>query len=120
MAIEFHEIKRKWLLLVVYKPSIQSDSEFTEEVTRTLNHFILFYENVVLLSDLNMTTENLHFNNLMQIFNLNALIQTPTCYQSHNPTSMDNILTNQKPLFKLSKTFETGSPQINFNNHEIP
>ena len=55
-----------------------------------------------------MTTENLHLNNLMQIFNLNALIKTPTCYQSHNPTCIDNILTNQKALFKLSKIFETG------------
>ena len=55
-----------------------------------------------------MTTENLHLNNLLQIFNLNTLITTPTCYQSDNPTSIDNILTNQKPLFKLSKTFKTG------------
>ena len=29
MAIEFHQMKRKWLLLGVYKPSIQSDSVFT-------------------------------------------------------------------------------------------
>ena len=55
-----------------------------------------------------MTTENLHLNNLIQIFNLNALIKTPACYQSHNPACIDNILTNQKALFKLSKTFETG------------
>ena len=101
-------MKRKWLLLGVYKPPVQSDSEFTEEITRTLNHFTPSYENILLLGDLNMTTENLHLNNLMQIFNLNALIKTPTCYQSHNPTCIDNILTNQKALFKLSKTFETG------------
>ena len=44
----------------------------------------------------------------MQISNLNALIKTSTCYQSHNPTCIDNILTNEKALFKLSKTFETG------------
>ena len=44
----------------------------------------------------------------MQVFNLIALIKTPTCYQSHNPICIDNILTNQKALFKFSKTFETG------------
>ena len=67
-----------------------------------------------------MTTENLHLNNLIQIFNLNALIKTPTCCQSHNPTCIDYILTNQKAQFKLSKTFETGlSDHLNFNNHEI-
>ena len=55
-----------------------------------------------------MTTENLHLNNLMQIFNLNALIKTKTCYQSHNPTCIDNISTNQKALLTLSKAIETG------------
>ena len=32
MAIEFHQIKRKWLLLGCYKPPIQSDTEFTAEI----------------------------------------------------------------------------------------
>ena len=65
MAVEFHQMKRKWLLLGVYKPPIQSDSEFTEEIIRTFNHFIPSYENILLLDDINMTTENLHLNNLM-------------------------------------------------------
>ena len=59
-------MKCKWLLLGVYKPPIQSDLEFTEEITRTLNHFIPPYENILLLSDLDMTTENLHLNNLIK------------------------------------------------------
>ena len=101
-------MKCKWLFLGVYKPPIQSDSEFAEEIIRTLNHYVPSYGNILLLGDLNMTTENLHLNNLIQIFNLNALIKTPTCYQSHNSTCIDNILTNQKALFSLSKTFETG------------
>ena len=61
------------------------------------------YENILLLGNLNMTTENLHLNNLTQIFNLNVFIKTPTCYQSHNPTGIDNILTNQKTFQKLLK-----------------
>ena len=90
MTIEFHQMKRKWLLLGVYKPPNQSNSEFAEEIIRTLNHYVPSYENILLLGDLNMTRENLHLNNLIQIFNLNALIKTPTCYQSHNPTCTDN------------------------------
>ena len=47
------------------------------------------------MGGLNIATENLHLNNLMQIFNLNVFIKTSTsCYQSHNPTCTDNILTN--------------------------
>ena len=30
MAIEFHQMKRKCLVLGLYKPLIQNDSEFTE------------------------------------------------------------------------------------------
>ena len=106
MLLDNNLLNGKWLLLGVYKPSIQSDSEFAEEIVRTLNHYIPSCENILLLGDLNMTTENLHLNNLMEIFNLNVLIKTTTWYQSHNPTCIDNILTNQKALFKLSKALE--------------
>ena len=62
-----------------------------------------------MIGDLNMTIENFHLNTLLQLFNLNALINSPTCYQSHILTCIDHILTNQKSLFnKFSKTFETG------------
>ena len=98
MTIEFHQIKRKWLLLRVYKPPSQSDPEVTEEIIETLNHHIRSYENVLLLSDLNMTTEKLHLNNITQFFDLSALIKTSKSHQLHNPTCIDNILTNQKVL----------------------
>ena len=55
-----------------------------------------------------MNIANVHLKTLLQLFNLNALINSPTCYQSHIPTCIDHILTNQKSLFKFSKTFETG------------
>ena len=32
MTIEFHQMKLKWLHFGVYKPPIQSDSEFAEEI----------------------------------------------------------------------------------------
>ena len=86
-----------------YKPPVRSGSEFTEEVIRTLNHYRPSYENILLLDDLNMTSENLQLKNLMQTFNLNAPIKTPVLHQSDSPTCIDNILTNQKALFKLSK-----------------
>ena len=35
----------KWLFLDVFKPPIQSDSQFTEENIRTQNRYILSYEN---------------------------------------------------------------------------
>ena len=55
-----------------------------------------------------MSIENVDSNTLFQMLNLNALINSPNCYQSHIPTRIDEILINQKSLFKFSKTFETG------------
>ena len=61
-----------------------------------------------ILGDLNMTTENTHLNDLLQIYDLTALIQEPTCYQSQNSNCIDHFLTNQKTLFKHCQTFENG------------
>ena len=55
-----------------------------------------------------MSVENSHFQDLMQIYDLSPLINEPTCVQSHNPTCIDNFLTNQKVMFKRSRLFETG------------
>ena len=55
-----------------------------------------------------MSIENVHLNTILQLFNLNAFINSTTRYQSHIPTCIDYILTNQKYLLKFSTKFETG------------
>ena len=67
-----------------------------------------------------MKTENTHLNDLLQIYDLTALIKEPTYYQSQNPHCIDHFLTNRKnpycidhfltnpkTLFKHCQTFET-------------
>ena len=41
-------------------------------------------------------------------FDLESLINSPTCYKSTNPSCIDLILTNKKNHFMKSATFETG------------
>ena len=43
---------------------------------------------------------------LINTFNLDSLINKPTCFQSTNPTCIDFILTNKKNLFKNSNVLE--------------
>ena len=62
----------------------------------------------VIFGDFNMSIENLHFQNLMQVCDLSPLINEPTCLQCHNPSCIDSFLINQKAMFKLSRLFETG------------
>ena len=42
----------------------------------------------------------------MNTFNLESLINKPTCFQSANLTHIDLILTNKKSLFKNSNVLE--------------
>ena len=79
-----------------------------EAICPTTNEYSAHYEHIVIFGDFNMSVENSHFQNLMQIYDLSPLIKEPTCFQSHNPTCIHNLLTNQKAIFKLSRLFETG------------
>ena len=61
-----------------------------------------------------MSTENSNLKNFMCSFDLDSLIDSPTCYKSINPTYIDLILTNKKNHFMKFATFETGlSDQLN-------
>ena len=74
---------------------------------------------MLVIGDVNMTTENTHLNDLLQIYDLTALIQEPTCYQSQNSNCIDHFLTNQKTLFKHCQTFETGFSHKGSNSKRI-
>ena len=64
------------------------------------------YENFVLFGEFNMSTANLNLKNFMCSFDLDSLIDSPTCYKSINPTCIDLILI-KKNHFMKSTTFET-------------
>ena len=108
IAVEFHQSKRKWLSLCLYKPPNQNDAVFVEAIIAIINEYSAQYEYIVIFDDFNMSIENSHFQNLMQIYDLSLLIKEPTCFQSHNPTCIDNFLTNQKAMLMLNRLFETG------------
>ena len=104
--IEYHQLKRKRLLLGCYKPLIQNDLTFITSITKIVDFYLQKVENLFIIGDLN-TIENTHLNDLLQIYDLSALIKEPTCFQSQNPNCIDHFLTNRK-TFKHCQTFETG------------
>ena len=96
------------LILGNYRPPSQNDLWFISELNLALNFFSPIYENFVLLGDFNLSTENPDLKNFMCSFDLERLIDSPTCYKSINPTCIDLILTNKKNHFMKSTAFETG------------
>ena len=81
---------------------------------------IIWKPSKIALFDLNISTIGLEFHQIkrlqertsrlliLQLFNLNAVINSRTLHHSHILNHIDQILTNQNSLFKLSKAFETG------------
>ena len=108
IAIEIHQNKRRWLFIGIYKPTSQSDNEFTNRLSLIIDCYSPKHKNLILISDFNLSTENQHLDTLIQAYNLNNLINKPTYFQSNKPTCIDLIITNKKNLFKLSNTFEAG------------
>ena len=52
--------------------------------------------NILLMGDFNMTLGNPNFNELIEDYELSALISKPTCFKSINPTWIDNFLASKK------------------------
>ena len=92
-ALEFHQSKRKWLILGIYKTPKQKEVEFLQHLSWLLDFYSTTYENII--GDFNMTIGNHYFNDFMEMFALSCLISKSTCFQSINPTSIDLILTNK-------------------------
>ena len=102
MIFEFIISNKKWLLLENYKQPSQNRLSFINKIKLSLKFFNSSY-------DLNLSTENPNFKNLLNSFNLENLIKISTCYKLlSSPTCIHLILTNKKALFMKSTAFETG------------
>ena len=82
IAIEIPPNKRRWLFIGIYKPPSQSSNEFTIRLNLIIDYYSPKYENLILIGDFNFSTEN-HLDALIQAYNLNNLINKPTCFKSN-------------------------------------
>ena len=55
-----------------------------------------------------MSFSNKNMKNLCDMFELNHLIEDPTCFKSSNLSCIDNFYTNENIMFFNSSTVETG------------
>ena len=90
----------------MYTPN-QNDIKFLNRIGAILDYYSPKYDNVTIIGNFNITTENTHLQSMMQAYNLGNLIKEQTCFQSNNPSQTDLLLTNQKTKYKFSNTFET-------------
>ena len=114
ICAELNISKENWIIFVVYRPPEYSLSEFFEKLSEVVDLAITKYENVVILGDINVDTQDsnsLGFNkvqDLCDISGLRNLIRTTTCKTKTSSSSIDIILTTRTQSFKNSGTIETG------------
>ena len=111
--------KRKWGYIAVYRPPDQNTDLFFNELILCLEQLTNLYYHVVIIGDININTiDNTspaykQYENFLDIFNLQNLIKTETCFtkrkQSQSSTSLDVFLTNNIRNFFHTHTIETGT-----------
>ena len=108
LPVELPLTKRKWFILALYKtPSLRSEI-FISEVTKALTFYSEKYDNILLMSDFNMTPENHYLRDFTDSNGFENLIKEPTCFKSTSQTTIYFLLTNRKGCFMKSSINETG------------
>ena len=106
--IEFILHKIKWILVGGYNPKKESSSYFLSHASKALDKFIVNYDNIILIGDLNTTLCDDTMKYFCQTYILHNLINEPTSYKNaSNPSSIDVILTDRKRSFHNSLAIET-------------
>ena len=101
--------KVKWLLIGFYNPDKSLISKNVSILEMNLSHYLVNYDNILILGDFNAELNDATMNTFCSIFNLKSLINTPTCFKSiENPSCIDLILTNKPRSFQKSSVLETG------------
>ena len=70
LFLEVNVQSSKWLFVGCYKPPSQNEEFFISNLSKTINGFSTKYENILLTSNVNLTIENKHLEELLNLFNL--------------------------------------------------
>ena len=109
MFIEINFRKQKWLLSCNYNPHNSLISNHLEEVGRSLDKCTQQYEKVLLIGDFNAESNDNSVQHFCNLYDLDHLIKTPTCYKNpENPLIINLFMTNSPKSFQNSCVFETG------------
>ena len=92
-----------------YNPNNERTTYFFNQISKVIDIYLKDYENIILIGDFNTTIAETTTSDFCQMYNLQNLINEPTCYKNpKNPSSIDMILTNRKHSFENSTTVEKG------------
>ena len=107
--VEINLYKKKWIVGGTYNPSKLSTQNHINYLSKCLDSFVSYYDNILLLGDFNCEPTDDVITDFCQSYNLKNLIKNPTCFKNvDNPSCIDLILTNRHRSFQNNVTIETG------------
>ena len=86
----------------------QSKFVFLESLSKSLAIYLDTHENVIILGDLNITSEDKNLQLFVDSFNLEHLIKKPACFKG-SLSCIDLINTDRKACFKKTCIVETAT-----------
>ena len=73
--LEVNVQSSKWLFVVCYKPPNQNEKFFISNLSKTMNAFSTKYDNILLIGDFDLTIENKHLEELLNLFNIKSQLR---------------------------------------------
>ena len=88
-----------------YNPHENNISNHLHRLNKGLHVYLKYYDNLLILGDLNSELKD---NCLNDFSNVNSLNKEPTCFKTpNNPSCIDLFLTNRSRYFHNISTIET-------------
>ena len=116
--VEMNLRKSKWFLSCSYNPNRKDIVNHVKNISTEFDQISTTYDNLTLIGDLNVETEEDNMLDFLNIRNLKNLVKQKTCYKNpESPSCIDLILTNCHRGFQNTNVFETGLSVFLFLNH---
>ena len=104
------EVKmNKKLLCCSYNPHIVLIENHMNELRKTLDIYLHKYDHIILIGDFNSEIIERSLQDFCNIYNLESLSNTPTCFKNpDNPSCIDLLLTNSRNSSDETLAVESG------------
>ena len=94
--------KKKWLLCCSYNPHKALIEKHMNELGKALDIYLHKYDHILPIGNFNSEINKRSMHNFCNVYNLESLSNTPTCFKNpENPSCIDLLLT----IFQLKKQF---------------
>ena len=118
MFIEITVRNTKWLIVLGHNPCKENTPYFLGHISKGLDMVLANYENFLILGDFNSKVSEIHMKEFCELYDLEDLINVPTCFKNpNNPSSIDVMLTNNPSSIDVMLTNNPSSIDVMLTNN---